>query len=90
MARPPWLGARRLTSHLSCSWPQARGPGRGRRFQCQNRPSSPVGYGTAAKNRKTDLGLAIAPKTGTFRLSLDTFFTSMTWKSSGEPGSMMI
>jgi len=40
--------------------------------------------------RQLYLPLAIAPKAAKFTTSLDTFFTSMTWKSSGEPGSMMI
>jgi hypothetical protein len=33
--------------------------------------------------------LAIFLKRVTFNESLDTFFTSMTWKSSGEGSSMM-
>jgi hypothetical protein len=40
--------------------------------------------------RKLYLRLAIAPKAIKFSLSLDMFLTPMTWKSSGEPGSMMI
>jgi hypothetical protein len=54
--------------------------------------STPTARPTPLKNhlRKPYLRLAIAPKAIKFSLSLDMFFTSMTWKSSGEPGSMMI
>src|SRR6266849_5752105 len=47
-------------------------------------PHSP-GY---ARMRKSRLLLALAQKPVTLNLSLDRFFTSMTWKSSDEPGSV--
>jgi hypothetical protein len=43
-----------------------------------------------AQLRKAHLALAIALKAVKFSLYLETFFASMTWKSSGEPGSTMI
>jgi hypothetical protein len=39
---------------------------------------------------KCALPLAIPLRAATFSASVDTIFTSITWESSGEPGSMMM
>jgi hypothetical protein len=64
-------------------------------FRASNKASPEIAlmYQTAlpaCPEEERALLLAIVLKPVTFSGSVDTFFTSMTWESSVEPGSMMI